>query len=237
MNESFINCNSQIDLISEMKAEIEDKNNEINNINKINAKLLEDLNNEQKLSQKFENTLCENKILISKIDALNSQIKDLEYLFDYAEKDNTNLRKILNQDNLKVSDELNTKIFSLESELTSNKSIISLQLKEIEELKKDKTDLMSRSKYEIERFNLIESKYKIESDNLKDLNIKYNDIEIQFEKVKNENITLNKTVETMIDINSSLKNEVNDLKIKINELNENITSKDTEIIQVINNIK
>lgn len=61
-----------------MKAEIEHKNYEINAINKINSKLAEELNIEKKLSYKLENTISENNILNSKIDILNSQIKDLE---------------------------------------------------------------------------------------------------------------------------------------------------------------
>lgn len=61
-----------------MKAEIEHKNYEINAINKINSKLAEELNIEKKLSYKLENTISENNILNSKINILNSQIKDLE---------------------------------------------------------------------------------------------------------------------------------------------------------------
>lgn len=49
-------------------------------------------------------------------------------------------------------------MISLESEILSHKHTISQQIVEIDELKKDKTDSMNRSQYEIERFKLIESK-------------------------------------------------------------------------------
>jgi len=55
--------------------------------------------------------------------------------------------------------------------------------------------------------------------------------------VYNENVTMNKTIETMIDSNSSLEIEIKQYMDKINDLNEVIKNQEIELVQYKNNIK
>jgi len=78
MNESYVNYNTQLDIISDFKTELDIKNQEIKAISDTCNKQFEQLKEQQILNQSLSSVKDENELMKAKIDVLNANIKDLE---------------------------------------------------------------------------------------------------------------------------------------------------------------
>jgi len=78
MNESYVNYNTQLDIISDFKTELDIKNQEIKEISDTCNKQFEQLKEQQILNQSLSSVKDENELMKAKIDVLNANIKDLE---------------------------------------------------------------------------------------------------------------------------------------------------------------